>query len=189
MVAPRNSPCLSSAKTAAFCRALRACLETTRGAVFGEKPGWRGTTKEALRAATTEQLRRHSRAGRSQTAFSPKTLRAAGLLSVAGVDSFLTSRYGTLRAAMAALATAKIPRRSAPRSFATGSQAKGVDRPLRLGASLTEAVKGSLAVRIIGEDGLAAVSAVHHVIDGTRICRAQLATHADWVPGQEAIGQ
>src|SRR5713101_4379582 len=100
---------------------LRACLETTRGAVFGEKAGWRGATKEALRAATTEQLRKHSRAGRSQTAFSPKTLRAAGLLSVAGVGSFLTARCGALRAAKAALATTKIPRRSAPRSFQTGS--------------------------------------------------------------------
>src|SRR5258708_1718078 len=92
---------------------LRACLETTRGAVFGEKAGWRGATKEALRAATTEQLRKHSRAGRSETAFSAKTLRAAGLLSVAGVGSFLTARCGALRAAKAALATAKIPRRSA----------------------------------------------------------------------------
>src|SRR2546427_4903901 len=81
-----------------------------------------GATKEALRAATTEQLRRHSRAGRTQTAFSPKTLRAAGLLSVAGVGSFLTARCGALRAAKAALATAKIPRRSAPRSFQTGSK-------------------------------------------------------------------
>ena len=90
------------------------------GAVFGEKAGWRAATKEALCAATTEQLRKHSRAGRSQTAFSPKTLRAAGLLSVAGVDSFLTARCGALRAAKAALATAKIPRRSAPRSFQTG---------------------------------------------------------------------
>src|SRR5713101_4940131 len=73
---------------------LRACLETTRGAVFGEKAGWRGATKEALRAATTEQLRKHSRAGRSQTAFSEKTLRAAGLLSVAGVGSVVTARCG-----------------------------------------------------------------------------------------------
>src|SRR5258708_15595627 len=48
----------------------------------------------ALRAATTEQLGRHSRAGRSQTAFSAKTLRAAGLLSVAGVESFPTARCG-----------------------------------------------------------------------------------------------
>ena len=31
---------------------------------------------------------------RSQTAFSPKTLRAAGLLSVAGVGSVLTARFG-----------------------------------------------------------------------------------------------
>src|SRR2546428_1194858 len=54
-----------------------------RGALFsGKRPD--GATKEALRAATTEQLRKHSRAGRSQTAFSAKTLRAAGLLSVAG---------------------------------------------------------------------------------------------------------
>jgi len=91
-----------------------------RGALFsGKKPD--GATKEALRAATTEQLRKHSRAGRSQTAFSPKTLRAAGLLSVAGVGSFLTARCGALRAAKAALATAKIPRRGAPRSFQTGS--------------------------------------------------------------------
>src|SRR5713226_8677767 len=91
-----------------------------RGALFsGKRPD--GATKEALRAATTEQLRKHSRAGRSQTAFPPKTLRAAGLLSVAGVDSLLTARCGALRAAKAALATAKIARRSAPRSFQTGS--------------------------------------------------------------------
>jgi len=41
---------------------------------------------------------------------------------VAGVGSFLTARYGALRAAKAALATAKIPRRSAPRGFQTGSK-------------------------------------------------------------------
>ena len=61
----------------------------------GKRPD--GATREALRAATTEQLRKHSRAGRSQTAFSPKTLRAAGLLSVAGVGSFLTARCGDAR--------------------------------------------------------------------------------------------
>jgi len=69
-----------------------------------------------------------------------------------------------------------------------GHEAKGVDLPLRLGASLTEAVKESLSARIIGEDGLAAVAAVHDVIDGTRIFQAQLASHADSVPGQEPIG-
>src|SRR5207245_10785007 len=67
-----------------------------RGALFsGKRPD--GATKEVLRAATTEQLRRHSRAGRRQAAFSAKTLRAAGLLSVAGVDSFLTARCGDAR--------------------------------------------------------------------------------------------
>src|SRR6266849_5997555 len=94
-----------------------------------------GATREALRAATTEQLRRHSRAGRSQTAFSAKTLRAAGLLSVAGVDSFLTARCGALRAAKAALATAKIPRRSAPRSFQIGSYRHCFRRETALGLS------------------------------------------------------
>src|SRR5216683_145909 len=68
--------------------ALRACLETTRGAVFGEKAGWRGATKENIpgESSTEEQ--------RSQTAFSAKTLRAAGLLSVAGVGSVVTARCG-----------------------------------------------------------------------------------------------
>ncbi len=64
-----------------------------------------------------------------------------------------------------------------------------MDLPLRLGASLTEAVKESLAVLVIGEDGLAAIAAVHDVIDGTRIFQAQLACHADSVPGKEPIGQ
>ena len=49
---------------------LRACFKISRGLVFGQKAGGRGATREALRAATTEQLRRHSRAGRRQTAFS-----------------------------------------------------------------------------------------------------------------------
>ncbi len=52
-----------------------------RGALFsGKRPD--GATKEALRAATMEQLRKH---------------RAAGLLSVAGVGSFLTARCGDAR--------------------------------------------------------------------------------------------
>jgi len=48
---------------------------------------------------------------------------------VAGVGSFLTARCGALRAAKAALATAKIPRRSAPRSFQTGSKTQGGASP------------------------------------------------------------
>ncbi len=55
-------------------------------------------------------------------------------------------------------------------------------------ASLRQ-VKEALAALIIGEDGLAAIAAVHDVIDGTRIIQGQLASHADTVPGQEAIGQ
>src|SRR2546427_5395206 len=70
---------------------IRACLETTRGAVFGEKAGWRGATKENIPGGSSTEEQR------SQTAFSPKTLRAAGLLSVAGVGSFLTARCGDVR--------------------------------------------------------------------------------------------
>src|SRR5438445_2905688 len=69
---------------------IRACLETTRGAVFGEKAGWRATKENIPGGSSTEEQR-------SQTAFSPKTLRAAGLLSVAGVGSFLTARCGDAR--------------------------------------------------------------------------------------------
>src|SRR5712691_4838821 len=70
---------------------LRACFETTRGAVFGEKAGWRGATKENIPGGSSTEEQR------SQTAFSPKTLRAAGLLSVASVDSFLTAHCGDAR--------------------------------------------------------------------------------------------
>src|SRR6266446_2408833 len=70
---------------------LRACLETTRGAVFGEKAGWRGATKENIPGGSSTEEQR------SQTAFSAKTLRAAGLLSVAGVGSLLTARCGDAR--------------------------------------------------------------------------------------------
>src|SRR5438445_13316970 len=66
----------------------RACLETTRGAVFGEKAGWRGATKENIPGGSSTEEQR------SQTAFSAKTLRAAGLLSVAGVGSVVTARCG-----------------------------------------------------------------------------------------------
>src|SRR5437879_6914271 len=70
---------------------FRACLETTRGAVFGEKAGWRDATKENIPGGSSTEEQR------SQTAFSAKTLRAAGLLSVAGVGSFLTARCGDAR--------------------------------------------------------------------------------------------
>lgn len=57
---------------------------------------------------------------RSQTAFCANTLRAAGLLSVDCVGSALAARCGDARS-LAALSTAKIPRRSAPCNFQTGS--------------------------------------------------------------------
>src|SRR6266436_1039794 len=67
---------------------LRACLKITRGAVFGEKAGWRGATKENIPGGSSTEEQR------SQPAFSTKTLRAAGLLPVAGVGSAVTARCG-----------------------------------------------------------------------------------------------
>src|SRR3989475_9373305 len=99
---------------------FRACLETTRGAVFGEKAGWRdeGGTARGHHGAT------------------PKTFASRakpdGLFreNPPGGGSFVRGRrwlapYSPLRGAArghCALATAKIPRRSGPRSFQTGSQ-------------------------------------------------------------------
>ena len=80
---------------------LRACLKITNGPVFGPKAGWRGATKEHTPGGSSTEEQR------SQAAFGAKTLppslklrrtgRAAGLLSVACVGSFLTARFGDAR--------------------------------------------------------------------------------------------
>src|SRR6266702_1795637 len=62
--------------------------------IIAVKEATRATKENIPGGSSTEEQR-------SQTAFCPKTLRAAGLLSVAGVDSFLTARCGALRAATA----------------------------------------------------------------------------------------
>src|SRR5580704_15321299 len=67
---------------------FRACLKIPRGAVFAEKAGWRGATKENIPGGSSTEEQQ------SQTAFSPKPLRAAGLLSVASVGSVVTARCG-----------------------------------------------------------------------------------------------
>ena len=83
-------------------------------AVNEEKAVWRGVTKEhgCQRPVTEEQ--------RSQTAFSSLTLRATGLLPVASVGSIVTAHWQGC-SDFAALATAKIPRRSTFQNFQTGS--------------------------------------------------------------------
>src|ERR687887_234337 len=67
---------------------LRACFKIPRGAVFAQKAGWRGGTREhsRQRSVTEEQ--------RSQTAFCAKTLRAAGLLPLGCGGSAGTARRG-----------------------------------------------------------------------------------------------
>src|SRR5438309_11141078 len=71
--------------------AIRACFKIRRRPVFGQKAGWRGATREHTRQRSVSEEQR------SQTAFCPKTLRAAGLLPVAGVGSFLTAHCGDAR--------------------------------------------------------------------------------------------
>jgi hypothetical protein len=75
-------------KTMPTWRRIRACLKIPCSPVFGEKAARRGATREHTRqrSVTEEQ--------RSQAAFSAKTLRAAGLLSVACVGSVVTARCG-----------------------------------------------------------------------------------------------
>src|SRR5713226_3106241 len=89
-------------------KSLRACLETTRGAVFGEKAGWRGATKENIPGGSSTEEQR------SQAAFSAKTLRAAGLLAAACVGSDLTARCGDARSS---------PPWPQPKSLAAGPHA------------------------------------------------------------------
>src|SRR5258708_33857927 len=61
------------------------------GRCFRGKGRMAGATKENIPGGSSTEGQR------SQTAFSPKTLRAAGLLSVAGVGPFLTARCGDAR--------------------------------------------------------------------------------------------
>jgi hypothetical protein len=70
---------------------FRACLKIRKGAVVAPQAGWRGATKENIpRGSSTEEQR-------SQPACGAKTLRAAGLLTVACVGSALTARCGDAR--------------------------------------------------------------------------------------------
>jgi hypothetical protein len=69
-------------------RSFRVCLKIARGAVFEQRAGWRGATREnTLHGSSTEEQR-------SQPAVCSKTLRAAGLLSVGRVGSVVTAHYG-----------------------------------------------------------------------------------------------
>ena len=70
------------------CWGLGACLKIPRDAVFAQRAGWRGATKEntPCGSSTEEQ--------RSQTALCAKTLRVAGHLSWSGVGLIGTARFG-----------------------------------------------------------------------------------------------
>ena len=55
---------------------FRACPKIPKGPVFAEKTEWRGATKENIPSGSSTEEQR------SQAAFSAKTLRAAGLLTL-----------------------------------------------------------------------------------------------------------
>ncbi len=54
----------------------------------------------------------------------------------------------------------------------------GVDLSARLGASLPQRLDETTAIRVILEDQLTPVTAIHDVIDRARILDSQLAGHA-----------
>ena len=67
---------------------VRACLKIPRGAVFVQRVGWQGVTKENTPCGSLAEEQR------SQTALCAKTLRVAGLLSWSGVGLIGTARFG-----------------------------------------------------------------------------------------------
>src|SRR5258708_40298614 len=100
---------------------LRACFKIRGGPVFGEKPGWRGATR-CFRTGTLNP--RHGSVTEEQR-------KPDGLLpeNPPGGGSFARGRrwlapYSPLRGCseLAALATAKIPRRRPSANFKTGSK-------------------------------------------------------------------
>jgi hypothetical protein len=70
-------------------RGLRACLKTTRRAVFGEEAVWQGSPQTRAVLVCSDSTKENTPGGssteeqRRQTACSQKTLRKAGLLPVA----------------------------------------------------------------------------------------------------------
>ena len=84
---------------------LRDCLKNRRRPVFAPQPVWLGATREHTPSGsvTGEQQR--------QTGLGAKTLRAAALLPVGFVGSFLTAPYGDAR---------NSPPRPQPKSLAAG---------------------------------------------------------------------
>src|ERR1700733_4974991 len=103
---------------------LRACLKIPRGAVFVPRAGWRGVTKEnTLHGSSTGEQQ-------SQAALGAKTLPPSLKLrrDQPGGGAFVLVRRWLGRPSplwgctgLAALAKAKIPRRSIPCNFQTGS--------------------------------------------------------------------
>ena len=59
-----------------------------------------------------------------------------------------------------------------------GHQAEGMHLPAGAGAALAERFEKRFPIRIILEEGFAAVAAIPHMIDSPRILEPKLASHA-----------
>jgi len=53
-----------------------------------------------------------------------------------------------------------------------------MDLPGGFGASFAEDFQEAAPVEVVGEDGFAAIAAVHDVVNGARVLNAKLAGHA-----------
>jgi hypothetical protein len=95
-------------------KAFRACLKIMKGAVFAEKAVWRGATREnILGGSSTEESTKPDGLFRENPSGGGSFARGLRWIG----------RHGLLQgcSGLAALATAKIPRRSALQNFQTGS--------------------------------------------------------------------
>ena len=61
-------------------------------------------------------------------------------------------------------------------------QAIRMDLPTRLGARLPERFQKALPIRVIFENGFAAVAAIHDVVNRAWILDSELAGHGDGLP-------
>jgi len=89
-----------------------------KAAVIGERAEWRGATKEHIRQRSVNEEQR------SQTVLSAITLRAAVLSLVVRLGLTVTARCGDAPA-LAALTTARIPRRSNLQNISARPSTKG----------------------------------------------------------------
>jgi hypothetical protein len=68
-------------------------------------------------------------------------------------------------------------------------QAQGVDLPIRLGANLTQGLEKPLPIRVIPEDGLAPIPAIHQVVNRAFVFNPQRSRHGENMPATAHLCQ